>query len=794
MQHNIQILRFFRFFSSILYASLFAWRPKLTKASANSKMFSSKMRPQEVKTTPIHEGGRLATLPSNQTPSFLAFGGFFASLCLSALLPREAQAAPCLRPQAHIQKMHLSVQLYPQKHSIEVTAKIDLCFAKATEYTELSLTQMATLQHLHAVDEQGRKQPLPHQRKLEHLRLQRPKMQEKTKTGEKAKPNASIQIELRYRILFFAEKNYLYRQILCQIAEGDTYFLYGWYPSFSAFADPIRGELLVSEPFPYTLEIEAPADERPLSTGILLEKTPRPHQRALWRYAPSQMKEAAILLLSGRYQRILIPAKDTQARKQPTETEKKATQTEKKTQSGDVIFYLQAGEERKNLRKIAELIQRASAYYEGLWGLPWSSEAVPGGVSAGALRRHWRVATFGGSGARGYPMMLLLARNQHYLDQPLRSRQDRMYELRQIFLHEVAHTWWGNAFTGVRLGSTWLNEGLANYASLKALGALYGKAVMKEAYQRHLRFFLESEVSGDLMAPSGLDHMIERTAYTKGALVFFALEDKLGEGAFLKALRVFFERYRGGFADAKAFQRSLERSSGVALGDFFRWVIRGDDPPWVRIQKKLLQPRGKGTQVELTLLNDSPAPAWPTLRFLGQDRHHDLKIALTQGTKSLRLTLPFRVRQVLLDPEGRLFHGFRAAYWLKRADEARKSKQFQRAEAIFLRLLRHAPRLHQASYSYGLLQETRGDHNAALRLYKQATLPPPNALSPAWVKLWARLRLARLFIRLQRHPEAYALLHALQKTKEDPYHLQEEVSETLARWDAKRQRFRPAQP
>lgn len=661
--------------------------------------------------------------------------------------------------------MDLHAQLLPAKHLMETTAEIALCWPTSQRTLSLSLSQMAVVLAVSAQTPEKTWMAFPYKRTLESITLLRP--------TQALVKSAIARIRIRYQITFYSQKNHLFRQIFCQIDPGDTYFLYGWYPSLSAFADPIRGELLASDRFPYTLTIDAPKEERPLSTGPLLSQRTLPNGQVRWHYGASPIKEAALLLVAGNYQSVRERLQGISLRGLPW-FQGKHLQTKRQERALPktlVTFYLRPEEPRGKLQEIAQLVAKGSAYYEALWGAPWE---------ATKRWRRWRIITFGGSGARGYPMTLLLERRLHFLDGSLDRPMDALFTRRQVLLHEIAHTWWGNAVTGIRAGSTWINEGLANYASLKALGFLYGKKAMHTALQRHLHSFLQSKWPSDLMGPGGMDQMIQRTAYTKGTLVFFSLEWMLGEKVFLEGLRAFFQHYRGGFATADDLRRILEQHSGRSLQDFFQTSVRGDGLPWVRLKRWTFSGKPPNVRLSLSFENQGNATGWlPVLIHTTTAKRILRGVVVPVGHHTLQLTLPFRVRKVQLDPHRVALQGIRPAFLLEHANQARKAGQWKIAERQFRSILRAFPKHGHAHYSYALLLHARKRNKDAIHHLQQAAKLSKSTATSAWIEPWSRFRLAQIAAQQGQHTQARRLLLRLQRQRRDPYHLQEEVTQLL---------------
>ena len=141
-----------------------------------------------------------------------------------------------------------------------------------------------------------------------------------------------------------------------------------------------------------------------------------------------------------------------------------------------------------------------------------------------------------------------------------------------IYVHELAHHWWGNAVGPKSWKDIWLNEGFATYS--EALYEEYKsgsdglKSTMLSKYQDDFR--------GRLYDPG--DNLFSQTVYEKGAWVLHMLRWEVGDSTFFKILREYFETYKYKSASVNDFQNICEELSGKDLNKFFeQWIYEGND-------------------------------------------------------------------------------------------------------------------------------------------------------------------------------------------------------------------------
>jgi ABC-2 type transport system permease protein len=117
-----------------------------------------------------------------------------------------------------------------------------------------------------------------------------------------------------------------------------------------------------------------------------------------------------------------------------------------------------------------------------------------------------------------------------------------------VTAHEVAHQWWAHQVLGANTeGSEMLSESLAEYSALMVMEQEYGKQRMR----KFLRLDLDRYLSGRSQEPEGENPLAKAQHqpyihYQKGALVWYALRERIGE----KALNAILSK----FAKDKGFQ------------------------------------------------------------------------------------------------------------------------------------------------------------------------------------------------------------------------------------------------
>ncbi|MFF2348539.1 M1 family metallopeptidase [Kitasatospora sp. NPDC058115] len=151
-------------------------------------------------------------------------------------------------------------------------------------------------------------------------------------------------------------------------------------------------------------------------------------------------------------------------------------------------------------------------------------------------------------------------------------------------MHELVHSWFGDSVTPGTWADLWLNEG---HADLYGLMYRYergwpdsgGSTTLTD---RMRRVYAQGDQwrhdSGPVAVPTAAT-LFDSQRYTGGALVLFALRERVGAEVFDRIERAFLDRHRHGTATTADFLRTADEVSGQPLGDFLREWLYGERTP-----------------------------------------------------------------------------------------------------------------------------------------------------------------------------------------------------------------------
>ncbi len=147
-----------------------------------------------------------------------------------------------------------------------------------------------------------------------------------------------------------------------------------------------------------------------------------------------------------------------------------------------------------------------------------------------------------------------------------------------LFVHELAHQWWGDCVSPKDFHHTWISEGFATFSEALYFGFLEGQ----EKYHNYMNNENNAiDIKGriyrdDVTDP---DAVYGSIVYYKGAWVLHMLRHVVGEEKFWSGLREYRARFEFGSATTEDLQQVFEEVTGDSLNWFFhQWIYEADAP------------------------------------------------------------------------------------------------------------------------------------------------------------------------------------------------------------------------
>lgn len=165
---------------------------------------------------------------------------------------------------------------------------------------------------------------------------------------------------------------------------------------------------------------------------------------------------------------------------------------------------------------------------------------------------------------------------------PMKAGWERSLEI--VTIHEIAHQWWQSMVATNEAEEAWLDEGFADYATVRVMAAEYGENASTINLGDFEAGYLDLRRSEYLANPhvamygkawefGGMDYEIG--VYSKPALSLLTMERVLGEETMLKVMSTYFQRYGFAHPTTEDFRAVATQVSGQPLDWFFGDPVAG---------------------------------------------------------------------------------------------------------------------------------------------------------------------------------------------------------------------------
>ncbi|MDX5448919.1 MAG: M1 family metallopeptidase [Bacteroidota bacterium] len=209
-----------------------------------------------------------------------------------------------------------------------------------------------------------------------------------------------------------------------------------------------------------------------------------------------------------------------------------------------------------------------------------------------------------------------------------------------LFAHETAHNWYYGVLASNENRYPWMDEGFTTFAEEIAMAEMFQSKAIHPFLGTNQLFAYR--MANDLMEPlsTPADHYDRNRGYSinsygMGSLFLNQLRYVVGEEAFWKGMKMYFNQWKFNHPDPKDFIRVMERASGIQLDWYLIYFTELSKPIDYAIDK-LEQDKGpqEGSVITLRRVGTFPMPVDVEVRLRnGNSVTYTIPLAMMYGTK-----------------------------------------------------------------------------------------------------------------------------------------------------------------
>lgn len=236
----------------------------------------------------------------------------------------------------------------------------------------------------------------------------------------------------------------------------------------------------------------------------------------------------------------------------------------------------------------------------------------------------------------------------------------------QVNVHEMAHSYFGDAVVCRDFSHVWLKESWATYMEQCWLEDKRGVDEQQYDFYRNAHAYF-SEADDSYKRPmvtrrfdSSWD-MYDRHLYPGGACRLHTLRYFIGDGPFWSAVTDYLATFEGMVVETEDFRRIMEKHSGKSLARFFDQWFYTANYPHLKISFAHSEDRGEGTfTIEQKQADEDGSGDVFDLRLalcwtIGGE-HRSETVRLDRAKQTFRFEMSADPQMVRVDPDGKVLH------------------------------------------------------------------------------------------------------------------------------------------
>lgn len=352
-------------------------------------------------------------------------------------------------------------------------------------------------------------------------------------------PNTSVHVHLDFVVTIPRNNNLHYSDFTATDGVVTLPSVYPLIPAFDAQGwhtelPPAYGDLVYADVSLYAVRITAPSNMTVVASGVVTNKAENGNGMTTWSYIGAPMRDFDINF-GDQLQR---------ASGQVGETTVNSFYSPSDTESG------------KNALQVA--VDALKIFSTRFGPYPYREfNVLETPTTAGGIE---------------YPGVVSIARGLYR-----NSNRRDFFEFATA--HEVAHQWWYGMVGDDQVNLPWVDESLAQYSTAvyneDLRGVSAGQAIVNGFQTQYTRARDEKrDKAANLPVSAYNESDYSAIVYQKAPLFYDAIRKKMGDDAFFRFLKVYFEKYRFKIATGDDILATAESTCGCSLlGEYQQWIL-----------------------------------------------------------------------------------------------------------------------------------------------------------------------------------------------------------------------------
>ncbi len=239
---------------------------------------------------------------------------------------------------------------------------------------------------------------------------------------------------------------------------------------------------------------------------------------------------------------------------------------------------------------------------------------------------------------------------------------DRSFE--DLYIHEFAHSWFGNLVTCATAADMWLNEGWASYCVALFYEFTQGKEAFKSYVRKnHLNVLQRTSVQDGNIAVYGVsrEKTYSSTVYNKGFDAAHTIRNQISDADFFPAVKQYFEKYAFQSITTEEFKDFFNMATQKTLDDVFNFWVYDKGFTHFSVDSFSCKKIEKEYEVQIFTrqrIKEANGYSYHTsidMQFMDHSWRSVVKSFDVSGQNTiLNMRLPFKPCLVLADPEEKI--------------------------------------------------------------------------------------------------------------------------------------------